>query len=74
MRELADLAIKHNAIIVLEDLNMRFKQIRGGIEKSIYQQLEKALIDKLSFLVNKGEKDSKKAGHLFKGISALCAV
>ncbi|OGD68774.1 type V CRISPR-associated protein Cpf1 [Candidatus Campbellbacteria bacterium RIFCSPLOWO2_01_FULL_34_15] len=66
VRELADLAIKHNAIIVLEDLNMRFKQIRGGIEKSIYQQLEKALIDKLSFLVEKGEKDPNQAGHILK--------
>jgi len=64
VRKLADLAIQYNAIIVLEDLNMRFKQIRGGIEKSIYQKLEKALIDKLSFLVEKGEIDPKKAGHL----------
>jgi len=66
VRKLADLAIEHNAIIVFEDLNMRFKQIRGGIEKSIYQQLEKALIEKLNFLVNKGEKDPKKAGHLLR--------
>lgn len=66
VRKLADLAIEHNAIIVLEDLNMRFKQVRGGIEKSVYQQLEKALIEKLNFLVNKGETDPKKAGHLLK--------
>ncbi len=66
VRKLADLAIEHNAIIVLEDLNMRFKQIRGGIEKSIYQQLEKALIDKLGFLVHKGEIDPQKAGHLLR--------
>lgn len=66
VRKLADLAIKHNAIIVFEDLNMRFKQIRGGIEKSIYQQLEKALIEKLNFLVYKGEKNPKEAGHLLK--------
>lgn len=66
VRKLADLAIKHNAIIVFEDLNMRFKQIRGGIEKSIYQQLEKALIDKLNYLVDKSEEDSTKAGHLLK--------
>ncbi|MDP4010946.1 MAG: type V CRISPR-associated protein Cas12a/Cpf1 [Candidatus Roizmanbacteria bacterium] len=64
VRKLADLAIKHNAIIVIEDLNIRFKQIRGGIEKSAYQQLEKALIEKLNFLVNKGEVDPTKAGHL----------
>lgn len=66
VKKLVDLAIKYNAIIVLEDLNMRFKQIRGGIEKSIYQQLEKALIDKLSFLVKKGEKNVEQAGHLLR--------
>lgn len=66
VRKLADLAISHNAIIVFEDLNMRFKQIRGGIEKSAYQQLEKGLIDKLNFLVNKEEKNPEKAGNLLK--------
>ncbi len=66
VRKLADLAIEHNAIIVLEDLNMRFKQIRGGIEKSVYQQLEKALIEKLNFLVNKESKNSDEAGHVLK--------
>jgi len=66
VRKLADLAIEYNAIVVFEDLNMRFKQIRGGIEKSVYQQLEKALIDKLNFLVNKGETDPEKAGHLLR--------
>lgn len=53
VHKLTTLAIEHNAIIVFEDLNMRFKQIRGGIEKSAYQQLEKALIDKLSFSADK---------------------
>ncbi len=66
VRKLADLAIEHNAIIVFEDLNMRFKQIRGGIEKSVYQQLEKALIEKLSFLVRKNEKNPEEAGYLLK--------
>lgn len=66
VRKLADLAIKYSAIIVMEDLNMRFKQIRGGIEKSAYQQLEKALIDKLNFLVDKNQKDSNKPGHILK--------
>jgi len=66
VRKIADLAIENNAIIVFEDLNMRFKQIRGGIEKSIYQQLEKALIEKLNFLVNKNEKNPQKAGNLLK--------
>jgi len=64
VRVIADLIIKHNAIVVFEDLNMRFKQVRGGIEKSVYQQLEKALIDKLNFLVDKHEIDPRKAGHI----------
>lgn len=66
VREIADLIIKYNAIVVFEDLNMRFKQVRGGIEKSVYQQLEKALIDKLNFLVNKNEIDEAKAGHVLR--------
>lgn len=64
VHKLTDLIIEHNAIVVFEDLNMRFKQIRGGIEKSVYQQLEKALIEKLNFLVEKWEMNPEKAGHL----------
>ncbi len=64
VHKLATLAIEHNAIIVFEDLNMRFKQIRGGIEKSAYQQLEKALLDKLSFCVDKKKKANESGGVL----------
>ncbi len=66
VRKIADLAIEHNAIIILEDLNMRFKQIRWWIEKSVYQQLEKALIDKMSYLIEKKELDPTKAWNLLK--------
>lgn len=49
---ITSMVFRYNAIIVLEDLDDRFKQQRGGrIEKSVYQQLEKALIDKLSYIV-----------------------
>ena len=65
VHKLATLAIEHNAIIVFEDLNMRFKQIRGGIEKSAYQQLEKALLDKFSFCVDK-TKNSGEIGGVLK--------
>lgn len=74
VRKIADLIIKHNAIIVFEDLNFRFKQIRGWIEKSIYQQLEKALIDKLSFLVNKNEINPEKAGNILKAYQLAVPV
>lgn len=64
VKEICDLVVKHNAIVVLEDLNMRFKQIRSGIEKSAYQQLEKALIDKLGYLVFKNNNDQEPGGVL----------
>ncbi len=74
IKKVVDLAIKHNAIIVFEDLSMRFKQIRGGIEKSIYQQLEKALIDKLSFFVKKDEKNSVRAGHILNAYQLAAPI
>lgn len=74
VHKLAELIIKYNAFIVFEDLNMRFKQIRGGIEKSVYQQLEKALIDKLSFLVRKGETNPKKTGHILRAYQLAAPV
>lgn len=74
IKKLADLIIQHNAIVVFEDLNMRFKQIRGWIEKSVYQQLEKALIDKLNFLVDKNEINPEKAWNLLKAYQLTAPV
>lgn len=74
VRKIADLIIKYNAIVIFEDLNFRFKQIRGWIEKSIYQQLEKALIDKLTFLVNKNEINPEKAWNILKAYQLTCPV
>lgn len=56
VRKVADLAIKHNAFIVLEDLNTGFKRGRQKIEKSVYQKFELALAKKLNFLVDKDAK------------------
>ena len=53
VRELADLMLKYDAVIAIEDLSARFKQSRQKIEKAVYQQLEEKLIRKLNFLVNK---------------------
>ena len=63
VHKLAELIIKYNAIVVLEDLNMGFKRGRFGVEKQVYQKFEKALIDKLNYLVFKSEKDRSNAGH-----------
>ncbi|MBI5004312.1 type V CRISPR-associated protein Cas12a/Cpf1 [Candidatus Kaiserbacteria bacterium] len=64
VKKICDLAIEHNAIIVLENLNMRFKQIRSGIEKSVYQQLEKQLVDKLGHMVFKDRPELEIGGVL----------
>lgn len=74
VRKIADLIIEYNAIVVFEDLNMRFKQIRWWIEKSTYQQLEKALIDKLNFLVNKWWKNPEEAGNLLKAFQLTAPI
>ncbi len=73
VHKIATLAIKYNAIIVFEDLNMRFKQIRGGIEKSAYQQLEKALIDKFNFLADK-QKNLDELGGVLKAYQLAAPV
>lgn len=53
IRKIVDLSLRYNAFIVLEDLNVGFKQGRQKIEKSVYQKLELALAKKLNFLVEK---------------------
>lgn len=53
VHKIAQLIVKYNAVIILEDLNMGFKQGRQKVESSVYQQFEKSLIDKLNYLVDK---------------------
>lgn len=65
VRQIADMMIKYNAIVVLENLNVGFKRVRGGIaEKAVYQKFEKMLIDKLNYLVFKDEKAHNPGGIL----------
>jgi len=51
--KITQLMVKYNAAVILEDLNMGFKQGRQKVESSVYQQFEKSLIDKLNYLVDK---------------------
>jgi len=67
VQKICALVEKYNAIVVLEDLNMRFKQIRSGIERAVYQQFEKALIDKLNYLVFKDGRDIFSSGGILNG-------
>ena len=63
---------KHNAIVVLEDLNFGFKRGRFAIEKQVYQKLERALIQKLNYLVFKDLSDQPFAvGSTLNGLQ-LC--
>lgn len=54
--------IKYNAVVILEDLNFGFKRGRFKVEKQVYQKFEKALIDKLNYLVFKENKTGQ-SGH-----------
>jgi len=64
VRKICDLAIKHNAIIVFEDLNVGFKRGRFAIEKQVYQNLELALAKKLNYLVFKDASEGSAGHHL----------
>lgn len=63
IHKITQLMIKYNAIVLLEDLNMGFKRGRQKVESSVYQQFEKALIEKLNYLVDKN-KDVNEIGGL----------
>src|SRR3989338_6403239 len=64
VHKIARMMIEHNAIIVLEDLTMKFKDIRKKVERQVYQKLEKMLIDKLNYLVFKDREAYEPAGVL----------
>lgn len=57
------LMIKYDAIIALEDLNIRFKNSRRKVEKAVYQ-FENMLINKLSYLVEKDKQNTANGGLL----------
>lgn len=62
VHKIAHLIVKYNAIVILEDLNFGFKRGRFKVEKQVYQKFEKALIEKLNYLVFKDSSDFRKPG------------
>ena len=64
VHKVSQLMIYHNAIVVFEDLNRGFKRGRMKFEKQVYQKLEKALIDKLNYLVFKDRNQEETGGYL----------
>ncbi len=67
VHQITELMVKYNAIVALEDLNFGFKRGRFKVEKQVYQKFEKALIDKLNYLVFKDAK-SGEPGHLLSAL------
>lgn len=61
---IAELMLKYNAIVVLEDLNFGFMRSRQKFEKQIYQKFERMLIDKLNYLVDKKRDINENGGAL----------
>lgn len=65
VHKIAELMVKYNAIVVLEDLNSGFMRGRQKVEKQVYQKFERMLIEKLNYLVNK-KKPAEEPGGLLK--------
>lgn len=58
------LIVEHGAVVAMEDLNFGFKRGRFKVEKQVYQKFEKALIDKLNYLVDKEKQPDEVGGIL----------
>lgn len=64
---ISKMIVKYNAIVVLEDLNSGFIRSRQKIERNVYEQFERMLIDKLNFYVDK-HKDANETGGLLHAL------
>ena len=62
VHEIVNLMTKYPSIIAMEDLNFGFKRGRIHIEKQVYQNFEKALIDKLNFCALKNTSPNEEGG------------
>ena len=64
IHEIAELMVKNNAIVVMEDLNFGFKRGRFAVERQVYQKFENMLIEKLNYLVFKDKAVTEPGGVL----------
>ena len=62
VHHIAKLVVEYGAIVVMEDLNSGFKRSRVKVEKQVYQNFEKQLIQKLNYLVFKDFPEDKPGG------------
>ena len=56
---IARLVVKYNAIVVFEKLDDKFKRGRQKFEKQTYQNVEKAVTNKLNFFVDKNKSSAE---------------
>ena len=61
---ISKMMVEYNAIVVLEDLNPGFIRDRQKIERNVYEQFERMLIDKLNFYVDKHKGANETGGLL----------
>lgn len=64
---ISKMMVEYKAIVVLEDLNSGFMRGRQKIERNVYEQFEKKLIDKLNYYVDK-QKDASESGGLLNAL------
>jgi hypothetical protein len=65
IHEIYQIVIKHNSLIILENLNTEFKAKRTAkVEKSVYKKFELALAKKLNHLVLKDKLPNEEGGVL----------
>lgn len=68
VHEIAKMVVRYRAIVVLEDLNFGFKRGRFNVERQVYQNFEKMLIQKLNYLVFKRDAPSQEYGNIRSGL------
>jgi len=68
VHEIAKLVVRYNAVIVLEDLSFGFKRGRFNVERQVYQNFEKMLIQKLNYLAFKRDAPSLEFGTIRTGL------
>ena len=68
IHEIASLAVRHHAIIVMENLSRGFKHGRFPIEHQVYQLFENMLVEKLSYFAFKKDSPEEEYGNIKNGV------
>lgn len=74
VHEIATLAVRHHAIIVMENLSKGFKHGRFPIEHQVYQLFENMLVDKLSYLAFKKDSPAEEYGNVINGLQLAVPI